>query len=279
MRPTAHYLMETEAHVYALAVSASVLLAFYPFMMVMLSFCRDILKWPQAVQAVHLAIGDFFAGRTGQFINDNLQSYMVPKLHLLSMLLLLFTANGIFEPLEVALNRAWGVTQNRSYVKNQLISLGLIFGCGSLALLSLMLTALNSSWIEQLTGTQKPILEFFTKVVFKLAALPISIIALFLVYWILPNRKIEPARVMQVSIWVGLALEGLKYLNLLIAPWLYTKFVHEYAIFRYSVTILIWSFVAALIVLAGAHWTANHDSRDPLAEQVQFGGEGLDSHR
>ena len=25
------------------------------------------------------------------------------------MLLLLFTANGIFEPLEVALNRAWGV--------------------------------------------------------------------------------------------------------------------------------------------------------------------------
>ena len=27
------------------------------------------------------------------------------------MLLLLFTANGIFEPLEVALNRAWGVSE------------------------------------------------------------------------------------------------------------------------------------------------------------------------
>ena len=27
------------------------------------------------------------------------------------MLLLLFTANGIFEPLEVALNRVWGITK------------------------------------------------------------------------------------------------------------------------------------------------------------------------
>ena len=50
LRPTARYLMETEAHVYALAVAASVLLAFYPFLMVMLSFCRDVLRWPAAVQ-------------------------------------------------------------------------------------------------------------------------------------------------------------------------------------------------------------------------------------
>ncbi len=119
--------MATEAHVYALAVAASVLLAFYPFLMVMLSFCRDILHWPAGEQAIYVAIGDFFAGKAGLFIVHNLQPWMVPKLHLLSMLLLLFTANGIFEPLEVALNRAWGVAQNRSYLKNQLISLGLIF--------------------------------------------------------------------------------------------------------------------------------------------------------
>src|ERR1035438_3395615 len=120
--------------------------------MVMLSFCRDILHWPAAEQAIHLAIADFFAGKAGPFINQNLQSWMVPKLHIFSMLLLLFTANGIFEPLEVALNRAWGVTQNRSYLKNQLISLGLIFACGMLALFSLMLTALNQRWILDVTG-------------------------------------------------------------------------------------------------------------------------------
>ena len=106
--------METEAHVYALAIAASTLLAFYPFMMVMLSFCRDVLHWPAAMQAIYLALGDFFAGEPGQFIVRNLQPWMVPKLHVASMILLLFTANGIFEPLEVALNRAWGVEKNRT---------------------------------------------------------------------------------------------------------------------------------------------------------------------
>ena len=56
-RPTAHYLMETEAHVYALAVAASTLLAFYPFMTVMLSLCRDVLRWPAAQEAIYLALG------------------------------------------------------------------------------------------------------------------------------------------------------------------------------------------------------------------------------
>ncbi|SPE26938.1 Ribonuclease BN [Candidatus Sulfopaludibacter sp. SbA3] len=271
--------METEAHVYALAVAASVLLSFYPFLMVMISLCRDVLHSSAAVDAIHVAIGDFFSGKAGVFINHNLQSWMVPKLHLFSMLLLLFTANGIFEPLEVALNRAWGVTQNRSYLKNQLISLGLIFVCGALALLSVALTGWSFGWVSQVTNGHKVVLKFILEAIFKIAAVPVSIIALFLVYWLLPNRKIEPARVAGVSIWVGLALEGLKYLNLLLAPWLDNKFEHEYNIFRYSVTILIWSFLAALVVLAGAHWTARHDTQDPLAEQVQFGGEGLESHR
>jgi membrane protein len=52
---------------------------------------------------------------------------------------------------------------------------------------------------------------------------------------------------------------------MLIAPTLQAKFHHEYFIFEHSVTILVWSFVAALVVLAGAHWTARHGRKDPLS--------------
>ena len=143
----------------------------------------------------------------------NLQPYMVPKLHFASMFLLLFTANGIFEPLEVALNRAWGVT--RTFLRrNQIVSLGLIFLCGGLALLSLMLTALNSRWISDAVGTHAKAAVWINLLFFKLAALPVSILALFLIYWLLPNRKVEPRRVVPVAIVVGLALEVLKYVNL-----------------------------------------------------------------
>ena len=263
-RPTAHYLIETEAHVYALAVAASTLLAFYPFLMVMLSFCRDVLHWPAAQQAIYLALEDFFAGEPGAFLVRNLQPWMIPKLHLTTMLLLLFTANGIFEPLEVALNRAWGVAENRSYVRNQLISLGLIFACGLLAVFSLMLTALNKRWITDIAGAHAAAGVWMNQLFFKLAALPLSILALFLVYWLLPNRSVEPRRVAPVAIVVGLALETLKYVNLLITPRLTEKLKHEYDIFRFSVTILLLSFTAAMIVLAGAHWTARPDKADPL---------------
>jgi uncharacterized BrkB/YihY/UPF0761 family membrane protein len=264
-RPTAHYLMETEAHVYALAVAASTLLAFYPFVTVMLALCRDVLRWPAAQQAIYLALGDFFAGEPGEFLVRNLQPWMVPKLHWASMFLLLFTANGIFEPLEVALNRAWGVSGNRSYVRNQAVSLGMIFLCGGLALLSLMLTALNRRWIEDAFGTHRDAALVVNQIVFKLAALPVSILALFLIYWLLPNRKVEPRRVLPVAIVVGVGLELLKYVNLLVWPFLQTKLEREYSVFQHSATILIWSFVVAMIVLAGAHWTARQDKPDPLS--------------
>jgi uncharacterized BrkB/YihY/UPF0761 family membrane protein len=257
--------METEAHVYGLAISASVLLAFYPFLTVMISLCRDVLHWHAAEQAIYLAVNDFFAGEAGKFIVRNSQSWMVPKLGFTALFLLLVTANGIFEPLEVALNRAWGVTANRSYLKNQAISLALILACGALALLSLMLTALGGRILSGASGSLAHIAFFLQRLFFKLAAVPVSILALFLVYWQLPNRRIAPARVAPVAIVVGLLLEGLKYVNMLFSNVLYAKLDREYNIFKFSVTILLWSFVAALVVLAGAHWTANHDSADPLS--------------
>jgi membrane protein len=261
-RPTARYLLETEAHVYALAIAASVLLSFYPFVVVMLSFCRNILHWKAAEAAIYLALDDFLPGDVGEFVARNLPGR--GTLQITSMILLLFTANGVFEPLEVALNRAWGVTRNRPYWKNQLVALGMIFACGGLALLSFLLTALNTEWMAEWGVSHAAIQNWINMLFFKLAALPISILALFLVYWLLPNRKVEPVRVAPVAILVGLILEALKYINLLLFPLLREKLQREYGVFRNSVTILLWSFVASLVVLAGAEWSARAGGKDAL---------------
>jgi uncharacterized BrkB/YihY/UPF0761 family membrane protein len=257
--------METEAHVYALAVSASVLLSFYPFVLVMIALCRRVLHWPAGEDAIYLALNDFFPGDLAGLVRRNTQSLRLLPNSTVPLLLLLVTANGIFEPLEVALNRAWGVAKNRSYLKNQLVALGMIFACGGLAMLSLALTGLNQEWMSSWLGGHAEVQAWLKLLVFKLAALPLSILALFLVYWLLPNRKIEPARVAPVAIAVGLTLELLKYLALLVWPFFSNKLKNEYNIFEHSVTILLWSFVAALIVLAGAEWTARRDRVDPLS--------------
>ena len=101
-----------------------------------------------------LALSDYFPGDLGDFIIHNLTKVNHGRYQLTSFLLLLFTANGIFEPLEVALNRAWGVKKNRSYIRNQILSLFLIILCGGLALGSVLLTAVNTQFVTASVWSQ-----------------------------------------------------------------------------------------------------------------------------
>jgi len=55
---------------------------------------------------------------------------------------------------------------------------------------------------------------------------------------------------------VGLALESLKYAFLLLSPWLMAKLSREYGVFQHSVALVLVTFVASMIVLAGAEWSA-----------------------
>jgi membrane protein len=256
--PVATYLVQTEAHVYALAVAASALLSFYPFVLVMLSFCRNVLHSRAAEAAIYLALDDSLPGDLGAFIRRNLPPS--GSIEWVSMLLLLLTANGVFEPLEVAFNRAWGVTRNRSYLRNQAVALGMIFVGGGLALASFMFTALgadaNGSWLAGWAGAHGGTRTFLNLLLFKLAAVPLSILALFLLYWLLPNCKIRPARVVRSAILAGLALEAMKYVNLLLFPLMRDKLQREYGVFQHSALILLWSFVGSLVVLAGAEASA-----------------------
>ena len=69
----------------------------------------------------------------------------------------------------------------------------------------------------------------------------------------------EPPRVHLfelVSALSWLLLIAMKYINLLTWPLLKVKLQKEYGPFYISVTIVIWSFVAAMLILAGAEWSA-----------------------
>ena len=268
-RPTIKYLSQTEVHVYALAIAASVLLSFVPFLIVMLTLVRDVFHVPAAENALYLGLHDYFPSGLGDFISTQLRANMTKlhhgRLQITSVILLLFTANGVFEPLEVALNRAWGVTRNRSYLKNQLLSFFLILLCGGLALGSVLLTAMNENYIKNQFGAG-PVPAWVSMAIFKMAAVPVTIMTLFLTYWILPNRRVPVKRILPVAVMIGLALEVLKYGFFRAWPWLDQKFTNEYSPFQHSASILVLSMVTALLVLAGAEWSArNPDGADDSA--------------
>ena len=268
--PTIRYLTQTEVHVFSFSVSAGMLLSFFPFLTLMLSLNRYVFKWKAGMNAIFFSLSDYFPDTFGQFIQRNFEASLASRgsVQTVSLILLFFTASGIFEPLEVALNRIWNCPTNRSYFKNQLVSLGLIFVCGALMLLSTTLTAwnnqvLNGSSNAQMTMAGNVLSLFF----FKLAAIPLSILMLFLVYWLLPNCKVRPSEILPAAIIVGFLLELLKYINLLTWPYLRAKLALEYGPFVYTVTIILWGFVASMVVLGGAHWakqrSAANATNDP----------------
>ena len=62
--------------------------------------------------------------------------------------MILIACTGIFLPLEVALNQAWGVAKSRNYLFNQAIAFGLAILMAVLALLSMIVTV----WVKSALG-------------------------------------------------------------------------------------------------------------------------------
>jgi YihY family inner membrane protein len=180
-----------------------------------------------------------------------------------SLIILLVTSSGVFMPLEVALNRVWRFPNNRSYLGNQLISLGLAFGCGVLTLLSIAMTAGNVALMGFLLhGHGTGFIRVVGFVVMKVFAIAASIAIFFLIYWVLPNGKVPARAVLPAAIIMGLLSEALKYGYILALPWL--NFGEVYGPFALSVSMMFWAFLTGLLLLAGANLSAEEHLRRRL---------------
>src|SRR5256885_8019503 len=161
---TVKYLLRTEVHTFAFSVAANAILSFFPFVLLLLTLVRSVFHSRVMYDVVVSLLRDNLpAGQDFVIRNLNALVEAHQRAQVFSLVMLLITSNGIFMPLEVALNRIWGFRNNRSYLGNQLTSLGLTFASGSLALLSVWLTAGNVAvlksalhghgvWFIQLVG-------------------------------------------------------------------------------------------------------------------------------
>ena len=253
---TIRYLMRTEVHTFAFSVAANALLSFFPFVVLLMTLIRRLFRSAGMYEVIVQLLRDYLpAGQ--DFVIRNLNA-MVGARHqaqILSLVILLVTSTGIFIPLEVALNRIWGFPENRSYLGNQLISLGLAFWCGVLALVSIGMTAGNVALMEfVLRGHATIVVRIIGFLVMKVFATGASIAIFFLIYWALPNGKVPVRAVVPTAVIMGLLFEALKYAYILALPWL--NFAEVYGPFSLSVSLMFWAFLSGLLLLTGAHLSA-----------------------
>ena len=253
---TIKYLMQTDVHTFAFSVAANSILSFFPFVVLMMTLIRRVFHSRVMYDVVVQLLRDYLpAGQ--EFVIRNLNSMVNSRqrVQVFSLVILLVTSSGIFLPLEVALNRIWRFDKNRSYLGNQVVSFGLAFACGALALMSIGLTAGPVAFMEWiLRGYGTGFVRVVGFLVMKVFAIAASIAIFFLVYWILPNGKVPARAVLPAAIIMGLLSEALKYAYILALPWL--NFQEVYGPFALSVTMMFWAFLSGLLLLAGAHLSA-----------------------
>jgi len=258
VRAVIRYLARTDVHTYAFSVAANTILSLFPFIVLLLTLTRQVFHSRAMEQVVAEMMKSFLP--TGQdFVMRNMQLLAHPHkgTQIFSLFMLLVTSTGVFLPLEVALNNVWGVTKNRSYLRNQMVSLGLAFAVGILAMVSVFFTSSAHTvltWV--FFGHTENVFFWFANFWFmKACALLAGILLFFLIYWVLPNRRVPARAVLPTAIMVGLLWELAKFLYMRTLPWL--DFQGVYGPFYISVGLMMWAFLSGLLLLAGAHFSAS----------------------
>ena len=251
------YLVRTEVHTYAFSVAANAILALFPFIVLLLTMSRLIFNSPKIEPVVSEVMKSFLP--TGQdFVMRNMQLLAHPRkgMQVFSLVMLLVSSTGVFLPLEVALNQVWGVRTNRSYLHNQAVSLGLALAVGVLAITSVTMSAGQKTILDFVFAghTGGTLYKVISHSFMHLAAGGASVLLFFLIYWILPNRRVPAIAVLPTALVVGVLWEGAKLLYVRALPWL--DFQSVYGPFYISVGLMMWAFLSGLLLLAGAHFSA-----------------------
>jgi YihY family inner membrane protein len=253
----ARYLSQTEVHTYAFSVAANAILSLFPFIVMMYTAARRVFH-SQSMETVIGNMVRYFLPTGQDFVVKNMSLIANARggVRVASVIMLLISSSGIFLPLEVALNRVWGVTRNRSYLMNQLLSTGLALIICVLALASVAVTAFQRSLLTWIFfgHVDNFVFHFVAQWLLRVSAAFFSVLLFFAIYWILPNRRLPWRAVLPSALVAGLLWELAKLLYMAVLPWL--DFRSVYGPFATSVGLMLWAFLTGLLLLAGAHYSA-----------------------
>ena len=262
------YLLDSEVHTFAFSVAANAILSFIPFVILLYTLALRVFHSQAMVDVVNDMVNYFLPSVTKHqdWLAESLKAAAAASsrhgVQAFSLVMILVSCTGIFLPLEVALNQAWGVTKSRNYLFNQTIAFGLALLMVGLGVASMMVnvsvdTALSSVLVHQGDNWFYKTLDFsygaLSYVWLALSTGVASILFFFLVYYLLPNRKVPWRPVLRTSIITGIV-------------WLISRFIYAAALphldlqslygpFFVSVGLIFWAYVSGLILFAGAQFS------------------------
>lgn len=252
-------LVNSEGPTHAASIAYYALLSLFPFILLMLSLLGSVTADLADRDKVVAFAFEYFP-RQFEFITGQLDAFRAStvQLGIGGFLALTWASLGFFNAVTSAVNHAWGVDQQRSFLKHRLVGFLMLLSAGGVLLLAIVIMSAakvaQSAWFGQL-DYDLPLLEWFSGVAGNQLATALLVCCVALVFYFIPNTKVRFR-----DVWPGAIVVGLLWRGALSAFSWYARDLARWNVIHGSVAtvvvFLLWIYVCAVILLYGVEMTA-----------------------
>jgi membrane protein/epoxyqueuosine reductase len=224
------------------AIAFNFLLCLFPLLLVLAGLSQRY-QGSRAAAALALLLQELIPFGQ-QAIADSLRSLtrMARGLAALSLLLIVWGSSGIFMPVEMALNRAWGGRPSRNFFLSRGLAFLMTVAGGLLVLVSVAITVFMRSY-----GRDWPMLAGLSA---KASAFLMTYALFFLIYRVIPSVPVGNRVALKAAFWGGAAWEAVKYGFVVKLGTMHLQAF--YGPLALSVSLLLWAYVSSLVLVFGA---------------------------
>jgi membrane protein len=243
---------------FASSIAYYSLLSLFPFFLLALSILASVTDNDTERAAVLDFVLRYFPQRF-EFVNAQLRTMQARglQLGLFGSILMVWAAMGVFGAITSAVNHAWGVEKQPSYVKHKLVSFLMLVTASLLLLVGLLLASAidvaEASWFAGIIASVPELLILQGWLV-KSATTLIFILIVGLVFYFVPNASVRFK-----DVWVGAVLTGLLWRLALAGFSRYVRDLNRFSVhgsIAAVVVFLLWVYISAVVLLYGVQVTA-----------------------
>ena len=244
---------------YAASISYYALLSLFPFFLLALAILGGATADEAKRTAVMMFVLRYFPTQF-DFITSQLDSFRTSQLTVgvAGTIALVWGALGVFGAVSTAVNYAWGVEKQRSFLKHKLFSFLMLTVASMMFVVALLLISatrvVSASWFAGVLANF-PGLAVLRSLTIRNATTLLFIFIVGLVYYFVPNAKVRFR-----DVWVGALVTGLLWKETLEGfAWFVrdmSRFTRVNGSIAAVVVFLRWVYIQAVILLYGAEFTA-----------------------
>jgi membrane protein len=244
---------------HAASVAYYGLLSLFPFFLIVFAILGNATADPAHRDAVINFILKYFPTRF-DFLSHQIDAFRRTRIQLGvgGSALLVWGAMGVFSAVSSAVNHAWGVERQRSYVRHKIFSFLMLVAAGVLLLATLLVLSaiqiVNASWFAEVLD-RFPGLYVLTGFAVRYAATLMLILVVGLIFYVVPNAQVRFR-----DVWVGAIVTGLLWKAAVLGFSWYVRDTSRFTEINGSiaavVVFLLFIYMSAVILLYGAEVTA-----------------------